>query len=119
MIGQHTSQAEQDALRDEREPHARGLRRVLPFLSKSMTTPIKPEPFKRDISALVRRFADREAKDRETAKVVRSHLMAMGPRIGQALDLLRVDNPNLGSVRAYLEIGQRDLEAALKACPTL
>lgn len=86
-------------------------------------TPTEPkpvtEPFKRDIAAFLRRIDEGAARDRETAEVVKRHLMAMGPRIGQAFKLLNSDNPNLGSVRSYLKIGKRDLEAALKACPPI
>jgi len=63
------------------------------------------------------RLGERNRAVRETAAVVKAHLAALENRIAQAA--IAVQSGNLGSARAYLQIGRRDFDAALAALPEL
>lgn len=79
---------------------------------QSMTTPIVPRPatFAPDVAGFLQRMADSKRSDRECAAVAEAHLVALENRIAQALEAVKL--LHIGTAGAFLEIGQRDLNAA-------
>jgi hypothetical protein len=51
----------------------------------------------------------------EAAAIAKAHILTFAGRMSKAMDAIR--EGNLGSARAFLEIGQRDLQAAINALP--
>jgi hypothetical protein len=71
--------------------------------------------FAPDHAAFLSRLEHQRRTTRETAEVAKAHLGAFAERMRRAMDAL--NQGQLGSARAYLEIGQRDYQAALNCLP--
>lgn len=69
-------------------------------------------PFAPDQSAFLQRLAEREQAARQAGAVAKAHLVALENRVASAI--AACDLAELGSARAFVEIGQRDMDAALK-----
>jgi len=63
------------------------------------------------------RLEEQNRAARETAAIVQAHLAALTNRL--ALAETAIESANLGSARAYLQIGRHDFDAALAALPEL
>lgn len=83
---------------------------------ESMPAP-EPPRFPPDRLAFFQRIAEGNLHDREAGAIARAHLMTLTSRILQAARAVELGH--LGSARAFLEIGRRDFEAALRALPEL
>ena len=81
----------------------------------SLPAPATPTRFPPDRLAFFQRLAENDVRDREAGVIARAHLIALENRVAQAAQAL--DLGRLGSARAFLEIGRRDYEAALRALP--
>ena len=71
--------------------------------------------FTPDHAAFLQRLQQQRRETTETAEVAKAHLGAFAQRMRRAMDAL--NQGQLGSARAYLEIGQRDYQAAIHCLP--
>jgi hypothetical protein len=72
-------------------------------------------PFIPDRQAFAARIEAALRSDREAAAVAKAHLLVFASRVSAAMRALH--EGHLGSARAFLEIGQRDYQAAIHALP--